>query len=410
MTAWLQTVADKAARHGAAVRISIVRVEGSVPREAGAAMIVTEDETEGTIGGGALELDAVSRARSILRDARLEASAPWGRETRDYPLGPALGQCCGGYAKALFELFTRAEAAALQMATPHPAPDGRHPLPRKLALASLPLKDAISASGYGGERVIRALSLPSAGEGQGEGGITAASLAVRPLEPGVPIRILSHRKDGYAGLPLQVIRVTRDMLSGARPSAAVFLPASKRGPAWFIEPLEGKKTPLFLYGAGHVGRALVHVLSGLPFDVTWIDTGEDRFPQGIRERAGLALVVAKDPAAIARTAPAGAFHLVMTYSHPLDLAICHEVIKSGTFAYLGLIGSATKRARFMKRLRELGHNESALGRLTCPIGIPNVTGKEPAIIAVSVAAQLLERAASVGRGAQMSHQERGVAP
>jgi xanthine dehydrogenase accessory factor len=200
------------------------------------------------------------------------------------------------------------------------------------------------------------------------------------------------------------------MLSGARPPGAVFLPASKRGPAWFIEPLERTRTPLFLYGAGHVGRALVTVLSGLPFDVTWIDTDGNRFPSGLSERADLVTVVSKDLAAIARTAPEGAFHLVMTYSHPLDLAICHEILKSGTFAYLGLIGSVTKRARFMKRLRELGHSESALSRLTCPIGIPSVTGKEPAIIAVSVAAQLLEQAASASRSLGNSRQNSGVAP
>jgi xanthine dehydrogenase accessory factor len=359
MSSWLQTVADKAALHRAAVRISIARAEGSVPREAGAFMIVTEDGTEGTIGGGALELDAVSKARSILSDGKLAARAPWQRETRDYPLGPTLGQCCGGYVKVLFELFKRAEAAAL-------------------------------------------LTLDCSQE--------TACLAVRPIESGVPIRILNHRKDGYGSLPLQVIRVTRDMFSAARPLCPVFLPPSKRSPAWFIEPVDRANTPLFLYGAGHVGRALIRVLAGLPFQVTWIDTSEERFPAGIIERAELTTLVAKDLAAIAKIAPEGAFHLVMTYSHPLDLAICHEILKSGTFAYLGLIGSVTKRARFMKRLRELGHNESTLSRLTCPIGIPNVVGKEPAIIAISVAAQLLEKAASANRNVQISRQESGAAP
>jgi xanthine dehydrogenase accessory factor len=219
---------------------------------------------------------------------------------------------------------------------------------------------------------------------------------------------VTHRKDGYSGLPLQVIRITRDILSGARPSDAVFLPASKRGPAWFIEPLDQSKTLLFLYGAGHVGRALVRVLSDLPFQVRWIDISESRFPAGIIESTELTTLAATDPAAIARTAPAGAFHLVMTYSHPLDLAICHEVLKGGTFAYLGLIGSATKRARFTKRLRELGHPENALHHLTCPIGLPGVAGKEPAIIAISVAAQLLERVASARASVQFRPQASGV--
>ena len=85
-----------------------------------------------------------------------------------------------------------------------------------------------------------------------------------------------------------------------------------------------------------------------------------------------------------------AFHLVMTHSHQLDLALCEAVLRRGDFAYLGLIGSATKRARFEHRLREGGLDDAALARLTCPIGVPGITGKSPPEIAVAVAAQLLQ--------------------
>jgi xanthine dehydrogenase accessory factor len=357
MSSWLQKIPATVASYGAAVRVLVVRSEGSVPREAGAGMIVTSGTIDGTIGGGALELDAINTARSILRKAEHEPFAAWWRDSRDYPLGPSLGQCCGGYVKVLFELFTRAETAEL--------------------------------FGWG--------VLPD-----------AAAIAVRSVETGTPIRIISHRKDGYDDLPLQVIRLTRDMLSGARPLSPAYLHAAKHGTVWFIEPLRCSKTPLFLYGAGHVGRAVVNALSGLPFEITWADTGRDRFPPGISKGDGLTPVVTGDPPAVARIAPGGAFHLVMTYSHPLDLAICHEVLRNGTFAYLGLIGSATKRARFIKRLRELGHGESALGRLTCPVGVPGITGKEPAIIAISVAAQLLQKVAA--RGSNSSSQREGAAP
>jgi xanthine dehydrogenase accessory factor len=88
-------------------------------------------------------------------------------------------------------------------------------------------------------------------------------------------------------------------------------------------------------------------------------------------------------------APAGAFFLVMTHSHPLDLEICARVLQRSDVAYLGLIGSETKRARFAGRLRAIGIPPQALARLTCPIGIPGIVGKEPAVIAASVAAQLL---------------------
>jgi xanthine dehydrogenase accessory factor len=114
----------------------------------------------------------------------------------------------------------------------------------------------------------------------------------------------------------------------------------------------------------------------------------------------LTTVATADPGAVALSASDGALHLVMTYSHPLDLAICHAVLKRGNFRFLGLIGSQTKRARFIKRLRELGHGEEALSRLTCPIGIPTLPGKEPAIIAISVAAQLLQTTAKFSRLAE----------
>ncbi|MGA7329310.1 MAG: xanthine dehydrogenase accessory protein XdhC [Rhodomicrobium sp.] len=338
MTSWLHIIAERAVHSGAAVRIVMLRADGSVPREAGAAMIVTAECTEGTIGGGALELDAIATARSMLPAASGEAPAAWLREVRDYPLGPSLGQCCGGYAKVLFELITTSEAAAL-------------------------LEDTETGCESG--------------------------IVVRPIASGFPLRVLNHRKDGSPDLPLQAVRVIRDTLSGAQPAGPVYLPASKRGPAWFIEPIEREKTPLFLYGAGHVGRALIRVLSELPFAITWIDTAADRFPEDV-EGSGLQRIMTADPPAIAKTAPDGAFHLVMTYSHPLDLAVCHEALKAGTFGYLGLIGSKTKRASFLKRLRELGHSSAALDRLTCPIGILGVTGKEPATIAVSTAAQLLQ--------------------
>jgi xanthine dehydrogenase accessory factor len=143
-----------------------------------------------------------------------------------------------------------------------------------------------------------------------------------------------------------------------------------------------------IYGAGHVGRALIRVLEGLPFAVTWADIDAGRFPKTAPTQA--ARRIAADPAALAAEAPPRAIHIVMTHSHPLDLAICHAVLVRGDFRFLGLIGSQTKRTRFLKRLRELGVPQDRLARLICPIGLPGVKGKQPAVIAVAVAAQLLE--------------------
>ena len=145
-------------------------------------------------------------------------------------------------------------------------------------------------------------------------------------------------------------------------------------------------TPLWVWGAGHVGRAVVAVLAPLPhFTITWIDISIDRFPaDGI---AGVERVVAADPSRLMAHTPVGAHHLIFTYSHDIDFALCHAALNHG-FASCGLIGSSTKWARFQNRLRQLGHSDVHISRITCPIGDPSL-GKHPHAIAVGVASQLL---------------------
>lgn len=145
--------------------------------------------------------------------------------------------------------------------------------------------------------------------------------------------------------------------------------------------------PLYLFGAGHVGKAVVRVLADLPFDITWVDSRAELFPTELPANA--ARRPSDEPACVVASAPTDAFYLVMTHSHPLDLEICARVLQRGDFAYLGLIGSETKRARFAGRLRAIGHSADAISRITCPIGVPGIASKAPAAIAVSVAAQLL---------------------
>src|SRR5262249_268326 len=161
-----------------------------------------------------------------------------------------------------------------------------------------------------------------------------------------------------------VARTLDEMASGARPRTAVLVGASKGASPWFIEPLARARDPLFVYGAGHVGRALVRALADLPFAIPWLDTATAPFPQALP--AGV-VTLPGDPAGLAAAAPAGALHVVMTYAHPLDLAVCASLLARGDFAYLGLIGSATKRQRFCRRLAALGIAASRLERLICPI-------------------------------------------
>lgn len=164
-------------------------------------------------------------------------------------------------------------------------------------------------------------------------------------------------------------------------------PAARLVQGWFVEPVAAPVREIWIWGAGHVGRAIVAVLAPLPdLRVTWIDTDAARFP-GVPE--GVAQRIAANPADLVPEAPVGAEHLVLTFSHALDLALCHRLLGHG-FGALGLIGSATKWARFRSRLAALGHSDAQISRIDCPIGQPAL-GKHPQAIAVGVAADLLRQ-------------------
>lgn len=145
---------------------------------------------------------------------------------------------------------------------------------------------------------------------------------------------------------------------------------------------------LQLYGAGHVGRAIVAALAPVDCRVTWLDEREDQFPLTPDPHQVQRLCVEPVEAEVAM-APRGAFYLVLTHSHDLDQRITEAVLKRADFGWLGLIGSATKRARFLHRFEQRGIPPETLARLTCPIGLPGISGKEPGVIAAGVVAQLL---------------------
>lgn len=299
-----ETLARAVAAQGRVARLVVARAEGSTPRETGAAMLVWADGQSGTIGGGALEFEAARSARALLAGGGAQSLSR-------IPLGPAMGQCCGGAVTLLTEVF-----------------DAR-------ALAALP--DAIFARNVNG-----------------------------PARP-----------------PLPVQRLLRAARSTGQPPAAQFTGG------WMVEPLAEPALPLWIYGAGHVGRALITTLAPLPdFAITWVDTAATRFPEDIAD--GVTRLIAANPAETVAYAPPDAHHLILTFSHALDLELCHRLLSRG-FGGAGLIGSATKWARFRTRLARLGHSEAQISRIQCPIGRPEL-GKHPQAIAVGVAAALLARA------------------
>lgn len=156
-----------------------------------------------------------------------------------------------------------------------------------------------------------------------------------------------------------------------------------------VEHFGEAKRPLYLFGAGHVGRALILALAPLPFAIRWIDTRPDAFPSAVP--ANVSPVAVGNPVAELAQAEAGTFLLIMTHSHALDLAITESALRDERFPYVGLIGSASKRARFLSRLRQAGIVEERYAAFKCPIGLAGIRSKEPAVIAASAAAELLER-------------------
>jgi xanthine dehydrogenase accessory factor len=174
-----------------------------------------------------------------------------------------------------------------------------------------------------------------------------------------------------------------------------------------LEPIEPPAFHIALFGAGHIGKAVVKLLGDVPCRITWIDTRDNIFPETLP--ANVTISVSDEPESEIGAIPPGSFLLVMTHSHPLDQRIVAAALKRDDFRYVGLIGSATKRARFIRRLRTLGLGEAQLARLTCPIGIAGAGGKHPAEIAIAVAAQLLqvrdaEATLSINRAAETQRQ------
>ena len=284
MKVWAN-IAKALEAHGTCAMVSVVKVEGSTPREAGARIVVTPLGFHGTIGGGTLEWQAIAKAQALL-------GKPTQHKLSDHSLGPDLGQCCGGRVQLVTEVFARSDLA-------------------------------------------------------------------------VAMDFAAQEKVG-------VFAVTGRILA-----------------ADFNEQFGASNRKLYLFGAGHVGRALILALAPLPFDVIWIDPREGAFPSAVP--SNVVTIQSENPAAEIADAPPGSFALVMTHSHALDLEIIDAVLRSPNFAYAGLIGSATKRARFSRRLRDAGITESRIEELVCPIGIASIKSKHPSAIAAATAVQLLER-------------------
>jgi xanthine dehydrogenase accessory factor len=154
-----------------------------------------------------------------------------------------------------------------------------------------------------------------------------------------------------------------------------------------FEPMGQPQAQIAVFGAGHVGRALVPLLASLPCKVRWIDSRENEFPEHIP--VGVERIINDEVVDEVDNMPPGSYYIVMTHDHQLDLELTAAILKRGDFAYFGLIGSKTKRAKFEHRLRQRGLADTVLARMRCPMGLTEVKGKLPMEIAVSIAGEVI---------------------
>jgi len=318
---WISTALEALRREGVVVLVTQCVVEGSAPREAGAKMLVMKDTFWGTIGGGNLEHHVLEQARSLLSRPDLM------HLLQDYPLGPLLSQCCGGHVRVLLERFTDADACWLAA-----------------------LGQQVQETG--------GLILESRLKGEGARKCTRGS-AKSGLTERAPFA------DEF-GEPLPHSRPPRDQCAFYREFIA--LPLS----------------PVYTFGAGHVGRALMKVLSVSDFPLHWYDARPEyeggAGPVPVRLLASLGEAVA--------ALPPSAICIIVTHAHELDYQLTRAILARGDFLYCGLIGSKSKRARFLRRLASDNIPKAAVGRLTCPIGLPEIEGKTPFAVALSIAAEI----------------------
>lgn len=200
---------------------------------------------------------------------------------------------------------------------------------------------------------------------------------------------------GGGHLEYKAMDIARQMLASASPHTRLerFSLGASLGQCCggvtvlLFEPMSQPQAQIAVFGAGHVGRALVPLLASLPCRVRWIDSREDQFPARIPE--GVSTVINDEVIDEVANLPPRSYCIVMTHDHQLDLALSAAILERGDFDYFGLIGSRTKRARFEHRLRERGVDAALIQRMRCPMGLSEVKGKLPIEIAVSIAAEVI---------------------
>ncbi len=350
MIAWLKCLGEVVSKQQSCVLITVARTRGSTPRDIGAKMIVTRNQTIGSIGGGQLEYQCTKVACDWL-----SGDSGKGRSRLErFPLGTNCGQCCGGVAEILFEEIDWTQSEWINaLLTCHN--EGRDAVMLTIAQSRL----------QGGKLIV------TADKCFGD----CDELATNT---GILVNARRALNDNAGVLQSSVACNSNVEIDGTR------LPI-------LIEPIRANDFSIVVFGAGHVGSACVDIFSKLDANIRLVDSRHEIIESGFPfpEPCNVQAIHAKDPSSLIPYLPANGYYLIMTHDHALDLELCIHLLRRTDIAYCGLIGSLSKRRRFDKRFRALGLSTGEVSRLTCPIGVEDIRGKKPYEIAIAVSAQLL---------------------
>ena len=343
---WLTHLSGHSSENPDCVLVTVVETQGSAPREAGSKMLVKENDCVGTIGGGHLEYKLIALSREMLSDED-EATCKLVR----LPLGASLGQCCGGHVSLHLEKISTADCPWVRTAL--------ELFQNKVPTLMVTSLVECTAGDENNKRSNRILVTEKENFG------SFGSLQLDALAAESAAKLFASQESGNQPPQAQVI----DGL--------------------LYDPIHAAPFDLVIFGAGHVGQAVVKIAKNLPFDIVWIDSREELF-RNVPDAPELTKILSDEPASEVATLAGNSLVLVMTHSHQLDLSICEKVLQRSDITYCGLIGSITKKRRFKRQLTDRGVSKELLARLVCPIGVPGINGKHPAQIAISITAELLQ--------------------
>lgn len=367
MLTWLAALTELPPQAFPAVLVGVAATQGSVPREAGAAMLVTRDACFDTIGGGHLELQAILHARDML--AASAQQSVQANTLRRFALGPSLGQCCGGAVELSFELLTEADIPAfLTLADAHCSGQD------SWVVSAIPCTESNRSRLHRTHPAMQADNGPSRNENPACASMNRIVLIQQKNAPSI---VYGNR----TALPFAL-----NASASSGPQCALY--EAPDGALWLARFIPVPRNLLVLFGAGHVGAAIVRAMADLPCQIIWIDERNDVFPSALP--ANVRTETSDAPEEWVERAPPHASFLVMTHSHARDQQLSEAILRRNHHRWFGLIGSHTKRMQFEHRLRQRGMSDEQISTMICPIGLPGIDSKAPAVIAASVAAQLLQ--------------------